>query len=49
MYSTGFEPAISAAERPQTRALDSAAPRNGFDVLVGNVINLEKHTWCSQK
>jgi len=42
--STGFEPAIPATELPQTRALDSAVPRNGSEVLAGNVINLGKHT-----
>ena len=33
MPPTGFEPTISAGERPQTYALDSAATGNSVDFL----------------
>jgi hypothetical protein len=33
MPSAGFEPTISAGERPQTYTLDRAATRNKFNVL----------------
>jgi hypothetical protein len=39
MPPVGFEPAISAGERPQTHALDRAVTGTGISVLP-NVINL---------
>ena len=38
MPPVGFEPAISAGERPQTYALDSAATGTGkINILYGNI------------
>jgi len=42
MPPVGFEPTISAGERPQTYALDRAATRTG---VLTTVLRLNKHTW----
>ena len=39
MPPVGFEPTISAGERPQTYALDRAATGTGsMDIRIGNVL-----------
>ena len=44
MPHVGFEPTISAGERPQTYALDRAATGTGIDhyLLQGNILEISR-------
>ena len=44
----GFEPTISAGERPQTYALDHTATETGFNKkLLQEIIQMGKETWVA--
>jgi hypothetical protein len=46
MLPKGFEPTISAGERPQTYSLNRAATRNGYTEYIGEE-NIKKEAWAN--
>jgi len=46
MTSVGFEPTISAGERPQTYALDRAATGTGITPTIANIIGIKLYYNC---
>ena len=47
MFTVGFEPTISAGERPQTNALDHAATGTDMrDIIISIILKIECHFFC---